>query len=442
MSQLQPLQAVDVAHSYGDRRVLAGVDLLANPGQPVGVVGENGVGKSTLLRLVAGVEEADSGSVRHPADLGYLAQELVAPPGATVGAVLAGALAPLHDAVRRLEELAHGLDDPAVADAYAETLVWAQSHDAWDADRRALLATQRLGLEGVDPTRPVAQLSGGERTRLALAAVITRRPECVVLDEPTNHLDDSAIAFLEDFLLALPGVVVVASHDRVFLDRVCEVIVDLDDTHFGMDGHGGNRFGGGFTAYLDRREAARQRWEHAFSQQQDELNDLRVAVRTTARQVAHNRPPRDGDKSIYQFKGGNVQATIRRRVRDAEQRIAVIQRDQVRKPPRRGCRFAMRSPWRVGTRGARSCPFVTWWSPAGCVSTGSTSLPASTCSSRARTGRESPPCSCWCQADSSRRLDSCRSPRGGSGCCPRRSPSPDRIAPRARSTSRPHLAAT
>jgi len=335
MSQLQPLQAVDVAHSYGDRRVLAGVDLLANPGQPVGVVGENGVGKSTLLRLVAGVEEADSGSVRHPADLGYLAQELVAPPGATVGAVLADALAPLHDAVRRLEELAHGLDDPAVADAYAETLVWAQSHDAWDADRRALLATQRLGLEGVDPTRPVAQLSGGERTRLALAAVITRRPECVVLDEPTNHLDDSAIAFLEDFLLALPGVVVVASHDRVFLDRVCEVIVDLDDTHFGMDGHGGNRFGGGFTAYLDRREAARQRWEHAFSQQQDELNDLRVAVRTTARQVAHNRPPRDGDKFIYHFKGSNVQSTIRRRVRDAEQRIAVIERDQVRKPPRR-----------------------------------------------------------------------------------------------------------
>ncbi len=329
------LQAVDLSHAYGDRSVLSGVDLLAHPGEPVGVVGENGVGKSTLLRLVAGVEEADSGVVRRPSDLRYLAQELVAPPEASVASVLSAALAPLHDAVRRLEQLAHRLGEPGAAEAYADTLLWAQSHDAWDADRRALLASQRLGISHIDPSRPVNQLSGGERTRLALAAVITRRPECVVLDEPTNHLDDDAIAFLEDFLRELSGVVVVASHDRVFLDRVCAVIVDLDDAHFGVDGQGGNRYSGGFTTYLEHKAASRRRWEDAYVNQQAELKALRVAARRTARQVAHNRPPRDGDKFIYNFKGGNVEATIRRRVRGAEQRIAVMERRLIPKPPER-----------------------------------------------------------------------------------------------------------
>ena len=327
------LQAVDLSHAYGDRSVLSGVDLLAHPGEPVGVVGENGVGKSTLLRLVAGVEEADSGVVRRPSDLRYLAQELVAPPEASVASVLSAALAPLHDAVHRLGELAHVLDDPGTAAAYADTLFWAQTHDAWDADRRALRASQRLGISHLDADRSVSQLSGGERTRLAMAAVITRRPECVVLDEPTNHLDDDVIAFLEDFLRKLPGVVVVASHDRVFLDRVCAVIVDLDETHFGVDGRGGSRYSGGFTTYLEHKVAARLRWESAYAEQQEELDELRAVAETSARQAAHNRPPRDGDKSIYNFKGGNVQATIRRRVRDAEHRIAVIERRSIPKPP-------------------------------------------------------------------------------------------------------------
>ncbi|MGI8577173.1 MAG: ABC-F family ATP-binding cassette domain-containing protein [Nocardioidaceae bacterium] len=333
MFVLQPLVARDLVKAYGDRAVLTGVDVVATPGQPLGLVGENGVGKSTLLRLLAGVEAADAGEVRSPADVGYVAQELRFRATATVAEVLTEALAPLHAAVRRLESLAFHLDDPSCADDYATTLSWAEHHGAWDADRRAKLASARLGLESIEADRRVAAMSGGERTRLALAAVVTRRPECVLVDEPTNHLDDQAIAFLEDFLVDLPGVVVAASHDRVFLDRVCASIVDLDDSHFGVDGAGGNRFGGGFSTYLAHKQAARRRWDQAFLDQQAELNELRAATRTTARQVAHNRAPRDNDKFIYHFKGANVQATIRRRVRNAEQRIAVIERELVPKPP-------------------------------------------------------------------------------------------------------------
>jgi macrolide transport system ATP-binding/permease protein len=336
MSALQPLVARDVSKSYADRVVLPGVDLTATPGHPVGLVGENGAGKSTLIRILVGAEAADGGTVSRPTDLGYLSQELGFPTTWTVADVLADALAPLHDAVRRLESLAAQLDDAEHASAahqYAETLEWVEHHDAWDADRRAEAAAARLGLDRIPADRQVARLSGGERTRLALAALITRQPECVVLDEPTNHLDEAAMSFVEEFLVGLPGVVAVASHDRVFLDRVASVVVDLDDSHIGVDGQGGRRFGGGYTSYLQHTRDARRRWEEAFEAQRDQLNDLRLATRTTARQVAHNRPPRDNDKFIYHMKGSNVQATVRRRVRNAEQRIAAIERDLVPKPP-------------------------------------------------------------------------------------------------------------
>jgi macrolide transport system ATP-binding/permease protein len=341
MSTFSPLVATDVSKSYGDRVVLDGVDLLANPGEATGLVGENGVGKSTLLRLVVALEEPDAGSVALPEDVGYVAQDFDGSLGSTVGEVLAMALEPLHESVRRLESLAHHLEDPSAATAYAETLEWATQHDAWDADRRTELACIRLGLSQVDRSRPVLELSGGERTRLALAALIARRPTCVILDEPTNHLDDEAIEFLEAFLAELPGVVLVASHDRVFLDRVCSVIVDLDDSHVprthGESGgrSGARRYRGGFSSYLEHKAAERRRWEETYRAQQEELGDLRRSARTTAREVGHaSRPPRDNDKYIPHAKAQIKQAAVSRRVRNVERRIDVLERDQVRKPPR------------------------------------------------------------------------------------------------------------
>ena len=127
---LSALVARDLTKAYGDHVVLDGVDLVANPGQPLGLVGENGVGKSTLLRLLAGVEQPDSGILGRPADLGYLGQEPEFPPTSTVGDVLDDALAPLHEAVQRLETLAGRLDEPGVADEYDAVLDWAQLHEA------------------------------------------------------------------------------------------------------------------------------------------------------------------------------------------------------------------------------------------------------------------------------------------------------------------------
>jgi macrolide transport system ATP-binding/permease protein len=322
------LLARDLDKVYGDRRVLDGVCLTVSPGQRLGLVGENGVGKSTLLRLLAGLEEPDGGEILRPDDCGFLAQELPHAIEQTIQDVVDDALAEIRAAEIRMTELSERLDDPAALAEYGDVLEWAQEHDLWDADRRAALVLEGLGLAGIGTDRQLGSLSGGQRSRLGLAALLIRQPRALLLDEPTNHLDDSAMTFLEGQLSRLPGVVVLASHDRVFLDAVCTTIVDLDPTRAGI-----TLYGGAYTDYLDAKRAERARWEQQYATEQDELKHLKHAVAVTARSVAHNRGPTDNDKMGYNFFGGRVQKQISRRVRNAQQRLDELTRSQVRKPP-------------------------------------------------------------------------------------------------------------
>ncbi len=332
MSLSPSLLAKDLVHAYGARVVLDGVDLTASAGQRLGLVGENGVGKSTLLRLLAGVEEPDAGQVLRGDDLGFLLQELPFPMTALFSDILDDALSDIRQASARLGELTEALaerpDDAAVLDEYGTVLEWAQAHDLWDADRRAEVVCAGLGLGEIDPARRLGTLSGGQRSRLGLAALLIRKPETLILDEPTNHLDDAAMEFVERHLASLTGVLVLSSHDRVFLDAVCTDIVDLDPALGGP-----TRYGGTYSGYLDQKRAERARWEQRYSEEQDELKDLRESVAVTARNVAHNRPSRDNDKMLYNFKDGKVQKQISRRVRNAQLRLDELERDQVRKPP-------------------------------------------------------------------------------------------------------------
>ncbi|WP_307862065.1 ABC-F family ATP-binding cassette domain-containing protein [Nocardioides sp. SYSU D00065] len=338
ITSIAPLVVSGLSVTYPDRTVLSGVDLLAQPGRRIGLVGENGVGKSTLLRAVAGRLPARaqvSGTVSAPRDLVLLGQEPPFSDAATVAEVLAMTLAPLREAVADVERLAAGVGTPAGDAAYALALEQALAHDAWDADRRASLAAARLGLDALDRERVVGTLSGGQRTRLALATIMTSRPTCLLLDEPTNHLDDDAVDVLTAFLRDLPGVVVLASHDRVLLDDVCTDLVDLDAGELGTDGRGGRRFGGGWSAYEKARADARRRWEEAYAAQQEELARLREATRIGTGAIAHGRGPTDGDKFIHAFKGARVEQTLARRKKDAQRRLEVVEREQLPKPPAR-----------------------------------------------------------------------------------------------------------
>ncbi|MFG1867032.1 ABC-F family ATP-binding cassette domain-containing protein [Micromonospora arborensis] len=336
MSVRPALIAHDLVRVRGTRRVLDGVSLTAAPGRRIGLIGENGAGKTTLLRVLAGVDEPDSGTVVRPPDLGFLHQELPFTPSATVAGILDDALREARADLAELDRIGVALTDSPegteehdrLLAAYGEVLERAQDRDAWDADRRARTVLAGLGLGGIPHDRTLAALSGGQRGRLALAAMLIRRPGALLLDEPTNHLDDSAAAFCEDQLRAMPGVVVAASHDRAFLDAVCTDVIDLDPA---VDGP--VRHGGGYTEYLAAKRGEAERWRRRYDDEQALLADLREAATVTAHQVAHGRPPRDSEKMGYGRTAGRVQKQISRRVRDAARRLETIERDQVPAPP-------------------------------------------------------------------------------------------------------------
>ncbi|MFI6645491.1 ABC-F family ATP-binding cassette domain-containing protein [Streptomyces sp. NPDC050504] len=331
------LLAHDLVRDLGGRRVLDGVCLTVSPGHRIGLIGENGVGKSTLLRVLAGADEPESGSVSRPADLGHLHQEMPYDAGSTVAAVLDGALREAREDLAELDRLGAELarvpdDDPGhrkLLDAYGSRLERAQDRESWDADRRAALVLDGLGLGGIGHDRALGSLSGGQRGRLALAALLVRRPSALLLDEPTNHLDDAAAAFLEQQVRELPGVVVAASHDRAFLDAVCTDLFDLDPAV-----EGPVRYGGNYSAYLGEKRAERERWERRYAEEQEEWEGLRQAAGVSAHRVAPDRGRTDNEKMGYGHRAGRVQNQISRRVRNAARRLEELERVRVTEPPR------------------------------------------------------------------------------------------------------------
>ncbi|MFF2957761.1 ABC-F family ATP-binding cassette domain-containing protein [Streptomyces sp. NPDC057963] len=331
------LLAHELVRNLGGRRVLDGVSLTASPGHRIGLIGENGVGKSTLLRVLAGVDQPDTGSVSRPGDIGFLHQEMPFEAASSITAVLDEALREAREDVTELERLGEELarapegapGHQELLDTYGRRLEQAQDRESWDADRRAALVLDGLGLGAVGHDRTLGSLSGGQRGRLALAALLVRRPSALLLDEPTNHLDDGAAAFLEEQIRGLPGTVVAASHDRAFLDAVCTHLVDLDPT-----ADGPVRYGGNYSAYLGEKRAVRERWERRYAEEQEELEGLRHAAGVTAHLVAPDRGRQDNEKMGYGHRAGRVQNQISRRVRNATRRLEELERTRVAEPPR------------------------------------------------------------------------------------------------------------
>ncbi|MEU8858340.1 ABC-F family ATP-binding cassette domain-containing protein [Streptomyces sp. NPDC048556] len=336
------LLARDIVRSFGTGRVVDGFSLTASPGRRIGLIGENGAGKSTVLRLLAGADQPDSGSITRPADVGYLHQEMPFDAAATIADVLDGALSEVREGLAEEEDPGRA----ALLDAYARRLEHAQDEEAWDADRRAGRVLEGLGLGGIPQDRTLGSLSGGQRGRLALASLLVRRPSALLLDEPTNHLDDTAAAFLEAQVCALPGAIVLASHDRAFLDAVCTDLVDLDPA-----AEGPVRYGGDYTAYQAEKRAERQRWERRYAEEQEEREALHRSAGTTAHRVAPDRGPRDNEKMGYGVRAGRVQSQISRRVRNASRRLDELERHRIPEPPRplRFRRTSLTGPTADGT---------------------------------------------------------------------------------------------
>lgn len=324
------LKADGISQSYGDRRVLTDVSLTIAPGTRLGLIGENGVGKSTLLRILAGAELPDSGTITRPPRTGILWQEVRADPTSTLASLIEAALADVRAIERSLEATAMNLaaNDTESAAAYERALDQAERADIWTIDARRDELLDGLGVGDIPLERRLSEVSGGQRSRFALAALLLQKPDALLLDEPTNHLDDAAAAFLERQLVAWRGPVAFASHDRAFLDGVATSLLDLDPSRSGT-----TVFGGNYSAYLAAKADERARWEKQFSDEQDELKSLKFSVDVTARGIAWSGKVRDNDKFAKSFKGGALDRQISRRIKNASGRLDELTENQVRKPP-------------------------------------------------------------------------------------------------------------
>ncbi|WP_216318086.1 ribosomal protection-like ABC-F family protein [Deinococcus aestuarii] len=215
--------AVDATKEYGPLTVLSGVNFAVQPGDRVGLVGRNGAGKSTLLRLLTGETPPDGGTVRRAPGVRVraLRQDPTFPPGATVEGVLEAAFHDLDALEAELERAAGAMADgtPESVLRHEELLEHYARRGGFERRSRREAVTLAFGFRGRE-AEPVGGLSGGERTRLGLAALLVENPDVLLLDEPTNHLDIVMVEWLEGFLARYPGAVLVISHDRAFLDAV------------------------------------------------------------------------------------------------------------------------------------------------------------------------------------------------------------------------------
>ena len=238
-----------------DRVILDGVTLAFLPGAKIGVVGPNGTGKSTLLRILAGVDRDFLGEAR-PAEgirIGFLPQEPQLDPAKDVLGNVEEGVAELRDLLRRFEEVSarfgEPLDDDAMNALLEEQGKLQDRIDAasgWELDRRLEIAMEALRCPPADAK--VETLSGGERRRVALCQLLLSQPDLLLLDEPTNHLDAESVAWLERHLQEYPGTVIAVTHDRYFLDNVAEWILELD--------RGGYYpFKGNYSSWLEQKQA-------------------------------------------------------------------------------------------------------------------------------------------------------------------------------------------
>ncbi|EFL22071.1 putative ABC transporter, ATP-binding protein [Streptomyces himastatinicus ATCC 53653] len=328
------LVAKDLAAGHGDRPLFSGLDLVVAPGEVIGLVGVNGAGKSTLLRLLAGLTDAEQGAVRLSpphATVGHLPQEPERRAGESVRAFLArrtGVAAAQADLDATTQALADGA--PGADDAYAVALERWLSLGAADLDERADEVAASLGLD-VSLDRPMTALSGGQAARAGLASLLLSRYDVFLLDEPTNDLDLDGLQRLETFVTGLRAGTVLVSHDREFLARTVDKVLELDLAQQRV-----NVFGGGYTAYLEERETARRHARERFEEYADTRASLEARARTQRAWMekgvknARRKAP-DGDKVA---RNARVESTEKQAAK-ARQTDRLIERLEVVEEPRK-----------------------------------------------------------------------------------------------------------
>ena len=272
-----------LSKSFDTKILFENVSFSLNPGDRTGLVGPNGCGKTTLLRILTGAESPTAGTVtRAPRlRLGYLPQHFDLPPSTPIGEIIgraAGGGTALEDELAdAAAALAQNPDDPILSAAYDELL---QRIEAGETGHTAEILAG-FDLDQLDLSQPASTLSGGQRTRLSLAMVLLSSPQLLLLDEPTNHLDIEMLEWLEAWLQDCPCGALIISHDRTFLDHTVTGILEMDPLTKRVKGYAGN-----YSDYLAQREAEIERQWADFQDQEAEVQRMKQDIARVKAQAA------------------------------------------------------------------------------------------------------------------------------------------------------------
>jgi ATPase subunit of ABC transporter with duplicated ATPase domains len=262
------LSIVNLAKSYGAQTLFSDASINFGAGCCYGIVGANGSGKSSLLRIMSAEEEASAGSVSIPrkARVGVLRQDHFRYEETPILDVVMMGHGPLWEAMAAKEALLEKAEEHFDADRYSQLEDIIMQHDGYSLEARAAEILDGLGIEAAVHREPLSILSGGFKLRVLLAQALASSPDILLLDEPTNHLDILSIRWLEKFISAFKGCTLVVSHDHRFLNNVCTHIVDVDYERITL-------YKGNYNDFVEAKKADRERMEAEISKREKEISD-------------------------------------------------------------------------------------------------------------------------------------------------------------------------
>lgn len=307
------LRADNLDKNYGTKQLLDNVSFLIKEKDRIGLIGINGTGKSTLVKILSGKDHVEKGSIDYPNDykIGYLSQDTIFSEDISVLDAVFDDDTPVMKAIRSYEkalvDLAQDGENPAVQKAYEKAEEAMNKEDAWLAETSAKTILNKLGILFLD--KKVSELSGGQQKRLGLAQVLIQSPDLLLLDEPTNHLDYETIQWLEDYLNHYQGSLIVITHDRYFLDRVTNRIFELANGTL-------HEYTGNYQAYLVQRAEREEQEKKSLHKNKQlfkqELAWMRAGVkaRGTKQQARINRFNDLKDKVSGSSDKGNLEFSV------------------------------------------------------------------------------------------------------------------------------------
>ena len=329
-------QIVKIEHLqkfFGAKLILDDVQLSLNRGERAALVGENGVGKTTLARLMLGQESAERGSVMFAAGaiVGFLPQEVHVSARLSVQQYIEtvlGELGQLRQKMARLEsEMESAGDLDGVLREYGRVQERFEQRGGYTLEERLDRIFAGLEITHIDPSRQMMALSGGEKTRVGLAALLLQEPDLLILDEPTNHLDRRGLTWLEDYLLAYPNALLMITHDRRFINRVATKILDLSAVTRNITAYHGS-----YEDYLAQRKSQYDQEVEAYHQQANRMKALRSQIKRETHGHRRAQKPADADKYIRWQGGQTAERSAGKLARSAREQLETLQSNKLDNP--------------------------------------------------------------------------------------------------------------